>query len=127
MRWAILIGSVVLGGGILVHSGLTSSAAGKDIADTEWGSDQPCQMEVVRFHADGTAHVFYDTIYDSVDADEATWTQQGSSLTLKVNDEEYRGRIEGQAMKLVSVSNASRQFLQAKSCAFEPSTPSQGG
>ena len=126
MRWAILIGSVVLGGGILAHSGLTA-AAGNDIADTEWGSDQPCQMEVVRFHADGTAHIFYDTVYDSVDADEATWTQKGSVLTLKVNDEEYRGRIEGQAMKLVSVSSASRQFLQAKSCAFEPSTPSQGG
>jgi hypothetical protein len=126
MRWAILIGSVVLGGGLLVHSGLTS-AAGNDIADTEWGSDQPCQMEVVRFHADGTAHIFYDTVYDSVDADEATWTQKGGVLTLKVNDEEYRGRIEGQALKLVSVSNASRQFLQAKSCAFEPSTQSQGG
>lgn len=126
MRWAILIGSVVLGGGLLAHSGLTS-AAGSDIADTEWGSDQPCQMEVVRFHADGTAHIFYDTVYDSVDADEATWTQKGGVLTLKVNDEEYRGRIEGQALKLVSTSNASRQFLQAKSCAFEPSTSSQGG
>ncbi len=126
MRWAILIGSVVLGGGILAHSGLTV-AAGNDIADTEWGSDQPCQMEVVRFHADGTAHVFYDTVYDSVDADEATWTQKGGVLTLKVNDEEYRGRIEGQALKLVSISNASRQFLQAKSCAFEPSPVSQGG
>jgi hypothetical protein len=127
MRWAILIGSVVLGGGLLVHSGLTAAAAGNDIADTEWDSDQPCQMEVVRFHADGTAHIFYDTVYDSVDADEATWTQKGSVLTLKVNDEEYRGRIEGQAMKLVGISTASKQFLQAKSCAFEPSTPSQGG
>jgi hypothetical protein len=126
MRWAILIGGVVLGGGLLAHSGLTSAASG-DIADTEWGSDQPCQMEVVRFHADGTAHIFYDTVYDSVDADEATWTQKGSTLTLKVNNEEYRGRLEGQAMKLVSVSNAGRQFLQAKSCAFEPSATNQGG
>ena len=123
MRWAVLIGSVVLSGGLLAHFGLTS-AAGSDIADTEWDSDQPCQMEVVRFHADGTAHIFYDTVYDSVDADEATWTQKGSTLTLKLNNEEYRGRLEGQAMKLMSVSNASRQFLQAKSCAFEPSTTS---
>ena len=126
MRWAILLGSVVLGGGILAHSGLTS-AAGNDIADTEWGSDQPCQMEVVRFHADGTAHVFYDTVYDSVDADEATWTQKGSELTLKVNDEEYRGHIAGQALKLVGVSAASRAFLQTKSCAFEPAPSVRGG
>lgn len=125
MRWAVLASSVALGGAVFLHDD-TTMAGSNGVAGTEWGSDLPCQMEVVRFHADGTAHVFYDSYYDFVDADEATWSQKGNVLTLKVNDEEYRGQVEGQALRLVNVS-ASGDKSAMKSCAFEPEPVSNGG
>lgn len=116
MRLAILIGAMAMGGSGLAAAALIS-AANTRVAGTEWGSDPPCGLEVVRFHRDGTAHVFYDSVYDFVDADEATWSQRGSVLTLKIDDEEYRGRFSGDALHLVNVS-ASADRSSAATCAF---------
>jgi hypothetical protein len=124
MRWGVLVSSVVLAGGVLLNAGSTK-AGSNDIAGTEWGSDLPCQMEVVRFHADGTAHVIYDSFYDFVDADVATWSQKGNQLTLKMNDQEYRGKVEGQALRLVNVSASGSKT--ARTCAFEPAPAVHGG
>lgn len=124
MRWAILTAGVIVGGA-LGYAGLMPAADTK-IAGTEWGSDPPCGLEVVRFHQDGTAHVFYDSVYDFVDADEATWSQRGGVLTLKINDDEYRGRIHGEALRLAKVAAPSERS-HAKSCAFAHATWSHAG
>jgi hypothetical protein len=124
MRWGVLGSSAALAAGLLLNAGSTV-AGSNDIAGTEWGSDLPCQMEVVRFHADGTAHVFYDSYYDFVDADVATWSQKGNQLTLKVDDQEYRGKVDGQALRLVKVSSSGDKASRA--CAFEPAPTVNGG
>jgi hypothetical protein len=123
MRWGVLVSSVALAAGVLLNAD-TTAAGSNGVAGTEWGSDLPCRMEVVRFHADGTAHVFYDSYYDFVDADVATWSQKGNQLTLKVDDQEYRGKLEGQAMRLVNVTASGNKA--ARTCAFEPAPAVHG-
>jgi hypothetical protein len=125
MRWAVLIGSMVLGAGVLIHGGMRA-VADTNVSGTEWDSAPPCQMEVVRFHPDGTADVIYDSVYDFVDADEATWSQTGNVLTLKLNEEEYRGRFDGKALRLVGVSPSGGQS-PPNACAFAPADASQSG
>src|SRR5690242_18721763 len=98
MRWAIF--AVWCVATAVASSGSHAADGAVTVADTEWGSAPGCKLEVVRFHADGTAHILFDSAYDFVDADEATWRQHGNSLVLKVDGDEYRGRIEGGTLRL---------------------------
>lgn len=125
MRWVVLIGSMVVGAGVLIHGGM-KAVADTSVSGTEWDSAPPCQLEVVRFHPDGTAHVIYDSVYDFVDADEATWSQKGNVLTLKLSEEEYRGRFDGKALRLVGVAPSGGKS-PANACAFAPADASQNG
>lgn len=124
MRWGVRVSSAVLAAGVLLNAGSTV-AGSNDVAGTEWGSDLPCRMEVVRFHVDGTAHVFYDSYYDFVDADVATWSQTGNRLRLKVEDQEYRGKIDGRSLRLVNVTASGDK--SARTCAFEPTPTVHNG
>ncbi|MGE5538655.1 MAG: hypothetical protein ACM30I_08540 [Gemmatimonas sp.] len=121
MRWAILSAAFVAGA-LAVPAPITAAETTTVLAGTEWGSAPGCRVEVVRFHPDGTAHVLYDAVYDFVDADEATWRQQGNALVLTVDGEEYRGRVAGGTLRL------SRILAPAASgtCAFQPSRATSG-
>jgi hypothetical protein len=114
MRWAIL--TVTAFAATAIAASTSSRAESITLAGTEWGSAPGCHVEIVRFHADGTAHVLYDTAYDFVDADEATWQQQGNALVLTVDGKEYRGRLSGRILRLASSADAE----QASTCAFVP-------
>jgi hypothetical protein len=115
MRWAIFGVSCVAS--ILGSFSSRADDSQLTVAGTEWGSAPGCKVEVVRFYADGTAHILFDSAYDFVDADEATWQQTGNALVLKVDGEEYRGRIEGGRLRLARAAGGRGQ----SGCAFEPS------
>ena len=115
MRWAIYAVSAFVAAAT-VASGAQAGDPEIMLAGTEWGSAPGCKLEVVRFHPDGTAHVLFDSAYDFVDADEATWQQQGNALVLTVEGKEYRGNVEGHTLRLISAGSRSQS-----GCAFEPS------
>jgi hypothetical protein len=122
MRWAIYAVSA-----FVAAAAVESSARAGDtdimLAGTEWGSAPGCKVEVVRFHPDGTAHVLFDSAYDFVDADEATWKQQGNVLVLTVEGKEYRGRVDRQELRLMPAVTDRR----ASSCEFHQAAAVQGG
>jgi len=113
--------------GVLLATGLLSAAdnrvwADPNLAETRWGSEFPCTLEMVRFNRDGTAQIIYDSVYDFVDVDDAVWSQRSGMVYLKVSDDEeaYAGKFEGGAIHLTSVLSVdgSRQAPQALSCTF---------
>jgi hypothetical protein len=117
MRWAILAVSAAFAAVMFASSHSRAGEPYVTVAGTEWGSAPGCKVEVVRFHADGTAHVLFDLAYDFVDADEATWRQQGNALVLTVDGREFQGHIEGGRLELAKAVGDQVQW----GCAFEPS------
>jgi hypothetical protein len=123
MRWAILANTALVAT-VAVASGARAGNPEIVLAGTEWGSAPGCKVEVMRFHADGTADILFDLVYDFVDADEATWQQQGNALVLKVDGKEYRGRVDHQELRLVPTVVTDRQ---PSTCAFHQSAAVRGG
>jgi len=124
MRWAIFAVSAFVAAASLAPSGSRAGEPYITVAGTEWGSAPGCKVEVVRFHPDGTAHILFDAAYDFVDADEATWQQQGNALVLTVDGREYRGRVDQQELRLVPTAVTDRRTA---TCAFRRSEAVRGG
>jgi hypothetical protein len=115
MRWAIFAVSAFVAAAT-VASGVRADDGEVTVAGTEWGSAPGCKVEVVRFHSDGTADILFDSAYDFVDADEATWQQKGNALVLIAEGREYRGSVDQQELRLAPSAASGR----ANTCAFHP-------
>jgi hypothetical protein len=123
MRWATFAVPALVAAAAFGADGVRAEDPHVTVAGTEWGSAPGCKVEVVRFHEDGTAHVLFDSAYDFVDAEEATWNQQGNALVLMVNGREYRGSLDRQELNLVPVVITARKGP----CAFHQSAAVRGG